>query len=52
MTGADPGPDAVRAIANETGPAWQVRALDIDRAGATVEGAGSPRTRASHSPGA
>ncbi len=52
MTGADPGPDAVRAIANEAGPAWLVRALDIDRAGATVEGAGSPRTRASHSPGA
>jgi len=52
MAGAGPGADAVRAIANQAGPVWLVRALDIDRAGATVEAAHSPWARAGHPPGA
>jgi homoserine kinase len=36
VAGAHPGPDAVALIAGETAPDWQVRVLDVDRAGATV----------------
>jgi homoserine kinase len=37
VSGVPPGPEAVRPIADGTGTAWQVRVLDVNRDGATVE---------------
>jgi homoserine kinase len=37
VAGAGPGPEAVAPVADGTGTAWQVRVLDVDRAGATVQ---------------
>lgn len=37
VSGVPPGPPDVAAIAAEAGPAWQVRALEVDTAGARVE---------------
>jgi homoserine kinase len=37
MAGARPGPQAVAPVAGAAGPDWQVRVLDVDRAGATVQ---------------
>ncbi len=37
VAGMHPGPEAVRPIADGTGIAWQVRVLDVNRDGATVE---------------
>jgi homoserine kinase len=42
VAGAGPGPDAVAPVAGSAGPGWQVRVLDVDRAGATVQPAGCP----------
>ncbi len=39
VAGAHPGPEAVRAIAGQAGPGWQVQVLDVDRTGATVAAA-------------
>ena len=36
VPGTGPGPEAVAPVANGTGTVWQVRVLDVDRAGATV----------------
>jgi homoserine kinase len=36
VPGIHPGPNAVPPVAEQTGDAWQVRALQVDRAGATV----------------
>jgi homoserine kinase len=41
VAGAHPGPDAVTRIARAAGLDWEVRVLDVDRAGATV-GAAHP----------
>jgi len=38
MPGVTPGPDAVAAVADESGPDWTVSVLDIDRDGAIVRG--------------
>jgi homoserine kinase len=38
MAGAHPGPEAVAPIADAADGQWQVRVLDVDRAGATVHG--------------
>jgi homoserine kinase len=38
VPGVTPGPDAVAAVADESGPDWTVSVLDIDRAGAIVRG--------------
>ena len=37
VAGLHPGPEAVRPIAEGTATAWQVRVLDVDRDGATVQ---------------
>ncbi len=37
VAGTHPGPGAVRSIAAGAGTAWQVRVLDVDRDGATVD---------------
>jgi homoserine kinase len=42
MAGGQPGPEAVAPIAAAAGPRWQVRVLDVDRAGATVAAAHAP----------
>jgi homoserine kinase len=36
VPGIHPGPNAVPPVAGQTGDAWQVRALQVDRGGATV----------------
>jgi homoserine kinase len=36
VPGIHPGPNAVPPVAGQTGAAWQVRALQVDRGGATV----------------
>jgi homoserine kinase len=38
VPGTHPGPDAVPPVAERTGVAWQVRALQVDRGGAIVGG--------------
>jgi homoserine kinase len=38
VPGTHPGPDAVPPVAEKTGVAWQVRALEVDRGGAAVGG--------------
>ncbi len=38
VPGTHPGPDAVPPVAERTGVAWQVRALEVDRGGAAVGG--------------
>jgi homoserine kinase len=40
VSGRRPAPDAVAAIAAETGAAWRVIPLEVDRRGATVRPAG------------
>jgi homoserine kinase len=40
VAGGEPGPDAVAPIAGSADVGWQVRVLDVDRAGATVQPAG------------
>jgi homoserine kinase len=37
VAGAHPGPEAVAPVAGRTGTAWQVRVLDVDRDGATIQ---------------
>jgi len=37
VAGVHPGPEAVLPVADGTGTGWQVRVLDVDRDGATVE---------------
>jgi hypothetical protein len=37
VAGAGPGPQAVAPVAGETGTAWQVHILDVDRDGATIQ---------------
>jgi homoserine kinase len=37
VPGTYPGPEAVRPVADRAGTAWQVRVLEVDRDGATVE---------------
>jgi homoserine kinase len=38
VSGVTPGPDAVAAVADESGPGWTVSVLDVDRGGAIVRG--------------
>ena len=38
VPGMTPGPDAVAAVADESGPSWTVNVLDVDRDGAIVRG--------------
>jgi homoserine kinase len=38
LPGVTPGPDAVTAVVDESGPGWTVSVLDVDRDGAIVRG--------------